>query len=351
MRIAVANASAPVIEAIRQTILASGYHELAWLARDGREAVAACLHDKPDLILMDLLLPIMDGVEATRQIMAETPCPILIVTTNVNGRAGKVFEALGAGAFDAVNTPVPGVTASARPLISKLQILNRLIGTAENGVQHAPVSLESRSDEPLVLIGASAGGPAALAVILGSLPVDFAGAMVITQHVDAQFAESMSHWLNERSTLPVRVAVEGERPQAGHVLLSGKDAHLTFGHDGRISYQTQPADCIYRPSIDLFFESAIGHWNGKMIAVVLTGMGRDGARGMKALREAGAFTIAQDQFSSVVFGMPKSAINLGAATTVLALPRIAPAINELVSKSSQRCSLVQRNGVAARVAC
>jgi two-component system response regulator WspF len=118
--------------------------------------------------------------------------------------------------------------------------------------------------------------------------------------------------LNERSTLPGRVAVEGERPQAGHVLLSGKDAHLTFGHDGRISYQTQPADCIYRPSIDLFFESAIGHWNGKMIAVVLTGMGRDGARGMKALREAGAFTIA----------------------TVLALPQIAPAINELVSKSS-----------------
>lgn len=332
MRIAIVNDSPLAVEAMRRTISASARHEVAWLARDGREAVAACARETPDLVLMDLMMPRMDGVEATRRIMAETPCVILIVTASVNGRAGKVFEALGAGAFDAVSTPALGVANGANALLSKLQTLNRLIG----GEESTPIKTESRikrgSKEQLIVIGASAGGPAALAVILGSLPRAFPASIVIAQHVDALFASAMADWLNTRSALPVRVAREGERPQPGHALLAANDAHLVFSDSGSLAYKTEPANSSYRPSIDLFFESVIRHWEGKVTAVLLTGMGRDGANGMKALRESGALTIVQDEGSSVVFGMPKAAISLGAAVKILPLRQIATALIDFVAR-------------------
>ena len=333
MRIAIVNDSALAVEAMRRAIKASARHEVAWLARDGHEAVAACARDIPDLVLMDLMMPQMDGVEATRRIMAETPCVILIVTANVNGRAGKVFEALGAGALDAVSTPTLGEPNGANAFLSKLQTLNRLIGGEESTPSKRGSRIKRQSEERLVVIGASAGGPAALATILEHLPRDFPGAIVVAQHVDAQFASAMAEWLNERSALPVRLAREDERPQPGHVLLAGKDAHLVFGNSGRLAYKSEPADCSYRPSIDLFFQSVIRHWKGKATAVLLTGMGHDGARGMKALRESGVvLTIAQDEETSVVFGMPRAAIKLGAATRVLPLPQIATALIDFVER-------------------
>ena len=331
MRIAIVNDSALAIEAMRRTIQASHRHEVAWLARDGYEAVAACARETPDLVLMDLVMPRMDGVEATRRIMAETPCVVLIVTASVNERAGKVFEALGAGAFDAVSTPALGVPDGANALLAKLQTLNRLIGEESRPIR-TDLRNQSRSKERLIVIGASAGGPAALAVILGNLPRNFPASIVIAQHVDVQFVSAMADWLNAQSALPVRLAGEGERPQPGRVLLAGKDAHLVFDGSGSLAYKTEPADCAYRPSIDLFFQSVIQHWKGKATAVLLTGMGRDGASGMKALRQSGVLTIVQDEGTSVVFGMPKAAINLGAAVKVLPLPQIATALIDFVER-------------------
>ena len=150
--------------------------------------------------------------------------------------------------------------------------------------------------------------------------------------MDARFASVMADWLNTQSALPVRVAGEGKRPQPGHVLLAAQDAHLVFSYSGSLSYETEPADCSYRPSIDLFFQSVIRCWKGKVTAVLLTGMGRDGAKGMKALRESGVLTIAQDEDTSFVFGMPKAAISLGAAVKVLPLQQIATALIDFVDR-------------------
>ena len=330
MRIAIVNDSPIAVEAMRRVVQTAPQHQIAWLARDGARAVAECARNKPDLILMDLIMPGVDGVEATRRIMAETPCAILVVTASVNGHAGKVFEALGAGAIDAVPTPALGSASGAEALLSKLDILRRLIGEPPSQRKNMAAKRPNGSGNHLVVIGASAGGPAALAVLLADLPRDFSAPMVIVQHVDAQFAAAMAEWLDERSALPVRIAGEGDRPEPGEVLLAGRDAHLAFTHFGTLGYALEPSDCSSRPSVDVFFQSVIQQWKGEIIALLLTGMGRDGAAGLKALRQAGAFTIAQDRETSVVYGMPKAAVESGAATTVLPLHKIA---GELVNRT------------------
>ena len=332
MRIAIVNDSPMAIEVLRRTIEATARHQVCWLARNGAEAVKACEQDRPDLILMDLVMPVMDGVEATRRIMAATPCIILVVTASVDGRAGKVFEALGAGALDAASTPVFGAPRSENALLLKLATMSRLLGSERqnvNGSKTRRSDADCAGELPLFALGASAGGPAALATVLTSLPRNFPGAIVVVQHLDAQFARSMADWLNGQSALPVQLACEGDKPQAGQVLLAGRAAHLVFKQPCVLGYQAEPADLSSIPSIDIFFESVIGNWKGPVTGVILTGMGRDGARGLRALRHAGARTIVQDRATSVVYGMPKAALEAGAAQEVLPLERIADALVEM----------------------
>src|SRR5262249_31444040 len=145
-------------------------------------------------------------------------------------------------------------------------------------------------EERLVVMGASAGGPTALATILGNLPRDFAAAIVIVQHLDAHFVPSMVTWLNDHSNVPVQVAASGESPRVGHALISGKAEHLAFVSARTLGYTKEPQSITYRPSIDVFFQSVARHWKGEMAAALLSGMGRDGASGLKTLREAGALT-------------------------------------------------------------
>jgi chemotaxis response regulator CheB len=182
----------------------------------------------------------------------------------------------------------------------------------------------------LVGIGASAGGPAALAALLGGLPKDFAAALIIVQHVDAHMAPNMADWLTQQSPLPVRVAVEGDRPVVGSVLLAATDDHLVFKTSERIGYTPDPRDYVYRPSVDAFFQSVSRLWRGDAIGVLLTGMGRDGALGLKALRDQGRHTISQDEASSAVYGMPKAAARIDAAVDILPLNRIAGRLVTLV---------------------
>jgi two-component system response regulator WspF len=178
----------------------------------------------------------------------------------------------------------------------------------------------------LVAIGASAGGPAALAEILRVLPTDFPAAIVIVQHVDEQFARGFADWLAGQSKLPVRVAVEGDAPVEGTVLVAGRSDHLIFSGPNSLSYTPHPADYVYRPSVDVFFESIVRMRRENVVGVLLTGMGRDGAKGLKALRDAGWHTIAQDKDSCAVYGMPKAAANLGAAVEILPLNQIPAAL-------------------------
>lgn len=327
MRIGIVNDMPLAVEALRRAVLSVPRHQVAWVARDGAEAVARCAQDVPDLLLMDLIMPIMDGVEATRRIMAQTPCPILVVTATVAGNSGKVFEALGAGALDAVNTPELGATGNGVTLLlSKIDMIGKLMGSHVPKVPPPSMARFLARGTRLVAIGSSAGGPAALAALLARLPKTLPAAVIIIQHVDEQFASGLAEWLNQHSVLPVRLARAGDQPAAGMVLLAGKSDHLVFTDAETLGYTAEPREQVYRPSVDVFFESVLKHWKGEVAAALLTGMGRDGAAGLKALRDAGHYTVAQDRATSAVYGMPKAAAALDAAVEVLPLERIAPAL-------------------------
>jgi chemotaxis response regulator CheB len=272
--------------------------------------------------------------------MASTSCAILIVTESVHVHAARIFEAMGHGALDVVEMPAPctgDLQESAQPLLAKLAIISRLLGEKDVN-RRAAVSSHPTAQpilrHPLVAIGASAGGPAALAAVLGKLPGDFPAAIVVIQHVEAQFASGMADWLSEHSALPVVLAKEGERPSVGRVLLAGTNDHLMLTAGGRVVYTPEPRDYVYRPSVDVFFESVTRQWRGTAIGVLLTGMGRDGALGLKALRDRGHHTIAQDRASSAVYGMPKAAATLNAAVDILPMARIAARLMDLVRKAA-----------------
>ena len=181
---------------------------------------------------------------------------------------------------------------------------------------------------PLIAIGASAGGPAAVAEVLAGLPPDLHAAIVVVQHLDASFAADLADWLSHESSLPVRLAREWDRPAPGVVLLAAQNDHLELQAKERLGYTPHPRELAYRPSVDVFFKSVSALWPGRAIGVLLTGMGRDGAQGLQALRNSGHHTIAQDEATSLIYGMPKAATALGAAVEVLPLDRIAPRLVE-----------------------
>ena len=177
---------------------------------------------------------------------------------------------------------------------------------------------------PLVVIGCSAGGPAALSTLLHDLPKDFPAAIVIVQHFDARYLGDLAKWLQETSKLPVTVVREGDAPRRSGVLLAGDGGHLVLKSPQCLGYTPNLAACAYCPSVDAFFDSVCRHCQGPTVGVLLTGMGSDGAAGLKSLRDKGCFTIAQDQASSAIYGMPKAAVLMCAAADVLPLDQIGP---------------------------
>ena len=340
MRIAIVNDSQIAREALRRVIASDPAHQLAWTAENGREAVTRARDNTPDIILMDLIMPDMDGVEATRQIMTHSPCAILVVTASVRENTPKVFEAMGAGALDAVNTPVLGASgtgAGRAALLAKLDTVKMLLrGQARlDAAMGKPRPCDhNRPEQQMIAIGASTGGPAALAEVLGALPTDLPASIVVIQHVDQQFVASFAEWLGSRIRLPVRLAQEGEPPRPGTVLVAARHDHLVLKDDGRLGYRAEPVDYPYRPSVNAFFASLVAHWRGGVTGVLLTGMGRDGAEGLLALRGQGWHTLAQDMATSAVYGMPKAAAELDAAAQILPLADIGATLVELHTKQN-----------------
>ncbi len=310
MRIAIVNDREASRDLLRLAVETSW--QLAWEAQNGAQAIKLCAQDTPDLILMSLRLPDMSGTEITRKIMAASPCAILVVTAGVNENTSLVFDALAAGALDAVDTPEAASGHSA--LIAKIRTIARLVAPGRQPRTALPVSATPDNKLPtLVAVGSSTGGPAALRILLEQLPADFPAAIVIVQHLDEKFSLGMAEWLASVTTLPVSVAKAGQRPEAGHVLLAGTNDHLVLQENGSLQYVPEPTEQPYRPSVDEFYGSAALYWKGPLIGVLLTGMGQDGARGLLALRRLGHVTLAQDQQSSVVYGMPGAAARFGAA--------------------------------------
>jgi two-component system response regulator WspF len=351
MRIGIVNDVALAREALRRVVLSSSEHEIAWMAGDGAEAIALAREDPPDLILMDLFMPGTDGVEATRRIMGESPCAILVVTATVSGHLNKVYQAMGYGALDAIDTPAlspRGEVSGAAVLLHKIELIGRLVGKPEppprlrDGAIRTRAAVagdsglrEERPLKPLVVLGASTGGPQALAEILSRLPRGLEAGIVIVQHVDAAFALGLGQWLSEQAQRRVTMVTEGHRPTPGEILLSGTDDHMVLGEDLCLHYSPEPRSVCYRPSVDVFFTSVARNWPTPGVAALLTGMLHDGAAGLLALRCLGWRTIAQDEASSVVWGMPKAAVELGAAEEVLPLDRIAEGIIRLMENQSQ----------------
>jgi len=330
MRIAIVNDMMVVVEGLKRILSSATDHQLAWIAINGEEAVNKCANDLPDLILMDLIMPVMNGVEASRIIMDETPCPILIVTSSVEGNSAMIFEAMGVGALDVVKTPVLNASGDIQgelTILDKIKTIEKLTRPVVprgrvNAVKRASGSLAQRN-QSLVVLGSSTGGPPALAKVLADFPVGFSGSVIVIQHIDAHFACELVDWLDTQCKMKVKIAEEGEKITAGVVYLAATNDHLVMSSSGRLTYTEKPAEMVYRPSVDVFFESVAQHWGGKLVAVLLTGMGRDGAAGLLALRQKGVHTIAQDEASCAVYGMPKAAVALNAAVEVLPLEKIS----------------------------
>lgn len=322
MRIAIVNDLSLARESLKQILEKLPGHTIAWEAVDGNEAVEKCIQDRPDIILMDLIMPNLDGAEATRKIMEMTPCAILVVTASVTGNCDKVYDAMGYGALDAVTTPgisPNGLSAEAKNLIGKIEQISVLLSKPKAKVLNLPQSNPPRlsSSPSIIALGASTGGPQTLAKILADLPKDYPAPIVIIQHVDSAFAPGFAFWLGKETALNVKVAENNEKALPGTVYIASSQDHLVFGIDQHFHYTPDPIDVIFRPSIDVFFKSLAMNMKQPGIAIQLTGLGQDGAEGLFVLKQKGWHTIAQDEATSKVFNMPQAAIEQGAATQIL----------------------------------
>ena len=348
VRVAIANDTMIALEALRRAIATDPAYHLIWTASDGAQAIEKAQQDTPDLMLMDLLMPEVDGVEATRQIMARSPCAILIVTASVHRNTSRVFEAMGCGALDVVKTPALGRafgrsgsnSQATQLLLTKMATMSAYLGKSRRSkaIRKQPLAIDRSVCLPeLVVIGASTGGPKALAQILSQLSAKSNRAVVVVQHIDTQFAAGLASWLNDQTKMSVRLAKSGDRPTAGTVLMAGEKGHLVMQSDRTLTYTTAFTNTVYQPSVDIFFASVAQHWplnrsdhqttvKSKGQAVLLTGMGRDGARGLRTLRAAGWETIAESETTCVVYGMPRAAVEIGAASQVLRLDQISKAL-------------------------
>jgi chemotaxis response regulator CheB len=347
MKVAIVNDSKMAVEVLRRIVTSLPDFTLAWVAFSGEESLELYAKARPDIVLMDLIMPGIDGAETTRRMMSTAPCVILVVTATTAGNRDQVFEAMGHGALDAVNTPVMthdnGIDG-AEPLIQKLRTVARLavmpqVRKAENAPGHARSAIDT-SAVPIVAIGASTGGPQALAKILSQLPSTFPAAVLVVQHVDEQFTPGLAAWLQHHASLPVALARHDEPFAPGAVWIANGKEHLTYD-SGIAHYTPVPRRAVHIPSIDVLFASLALPHSSPRIGVLLTGMGRDGADGLLAMRNSGAFTIAQDEDTSVVYGMPRAAAELSAAMDVLPLQAIAPRIINLLTLATRVSSIPQ----------
>lgn len=338
MKIAIVNDVLLITEALRRVIVNTRDHEVIWTASSGEQAVRFCNENRPDLILMDLIMPGMDGIEATRQIMQQSPCAILIVTASPEENTSMVFRALGAGALDVTATPVlSGRAGSDATLLAKIKTVGKLIAADLPANDDAARISPSPASPPmpqevdtLIAIGASTGGPLALAKILGSWTPPANATVVIVQHIDQAFTNSFASWLATQIDFPVDVIEDGGHLLPGRIMMAKTNDHVILGNNHRLRYSAKPVSYPYRPSIDVFFHCVAQHWKKKTIGVLLTGMGRDGAAGLLAMRKAGKQTIAQDQETSAVYGMPRAATEIGAAELILPLEKIGPMLGSMV---------------------
>lgn len=321
------------------------------IANNGNEALEIVKKKKPDVITMDIHMPIMDGYEATRRIMETAPAPIVIVSGSTGvTEVSSTFRAFEAGALAVVLRP-PGLhherfRAASEELIqtvklmSEVRVVRRIPALRKKSppaVLPQPGTAETGRDIQVAAIGASTGGPAVLLEILSSLPGDLPFPVLIVQHITMGFCKGFVDWLREASRFPVKIADDGERPAAGQAYVAPDGCHMGVTEGPKILLSSHPPEHGLRPSVSFLFRTVTRVYGRSAVGVLLTGMGKDGAEELKMLRDAGAVAVAQDSESSIVHGMPGEAIKIGAADHVLPPEKIAALLAVICSKSSEVC--------------
>lgn len=310
-------------------------------ADNGEQAVQMAQQLRPDVVLMDIVMPRMDGLQATSEIMHTCPTPIVLITASLESYETDIaFKAMKAGALTVLKKP-----AMVSPDGEGAALLNTLRAMATVQVIHhwtrsvtqKPIipsvsAMPKLNAKPeIVAIASSTGGPAALSEILRRLPAHFPLPVVIAQHIAPDFVPSLVEWLNSVTPLPVEIARAGEYPLPGHVYFAPGNTHLLMNKFHTFEFNHQKGEFQHIPSCDVLLDSVARSYQERAVGVILTGMGGDGALGLKAMYDAGAFTIAQDEETSIVFGMPQEAIKLKAVIHVLPILKIPEVLVNLMS--------------------
>ncbi|OFW20809.1 MAG: chemotaxis response regulator protein-glutamate methylesterase [Acidobacteria bacterium RIFCSPLOWO2_02_FULL_65_29] len=347
IRVLVVEDSTTVRRHLCQVLAADRGFDIVGEAADGKQAIGLCCALRPDVVTMDMMMPVMSGLGATEYIMAHCPTPILVVSSSTNrGELFKTYEALAAGALDVLEKPSGREAGDGweRKFIATLRLISRIrvithprarlrtLGRAEVEpmVQTSP---PDRRRCRVVAIGASTGGPSAVVEVLRALPSSFPLPLLLVLHIAEPFGAAFADWLDGQTAHRVSYARDGElvSARAGQVMMAPSESHLVV-RGGRAHLTLDAARHSCRPSVDVLFESIAREYGGASAACLLTGMGCDGASGLLAVRRAGGFTIAQDEATSVVYGMPREAALLGAAGSVLPLDEIGPTLSALARR-------------------
>lgn len=315
--------------------------EVVATAASGYEAIKKTVQLKPDLITMDIHMPGMNGFDAARQIMQTAPTPVLIVTSSfVDIEDHKAFKALESGALAIIQKPEfgqgfqdhEGIARLVRyvKLMSEIKVVRRrkqaVQSPPKNKVHEAPRKVK------LIVIGASTGGPIALQTMMKQLEEPLPVPVVIVQHIAEGFVKNLVSWLHMSTGVHCEIAVAGDRPKPGVFYFAKEGEHLLLRRDGSFMYRKGVPGEITVPAVDELFTSVAYHHGKEAIGIVLTGMGSDGAQGLKIMRERGAYTIAQDRPTSLIYSMPRKAVELGSVEEILPLAGIIPRINDLCGK-------------------
>jgi two-component system chemotaxis response regulator CheB len=326
--------------------------EVVGTAADGRSALEATAALRPDVITMDIDMPDMNGYEVARRIMESAPTPIIVVSGTDSASGMEMsFRAIESGALTAVLKPSggdsPEAAEQARELILMIKLMAEVkvvrrwarhqagtVSTAESPSAPRKALPPGAPDRiEAVVIGASTGGPMPLRTILSSLPTDFPASVFVVQHISPGFGEGFAEWLSGDCRIPVRIAADGELVQKGCIYLAADEAHLGVEEGPRIRLGHGEPENGLRPSVSYLFRSAARLYRNRVIGILLSGMGKDGAEELKVLRDGGAVTFAQDELSSVVFGMPGEAVKLGGASFTMNPQDIAFSVINLVKKT------------------
>ena len=339
IRVLVAEDSITVRKRLVEVLAEDKEIQVVGEAADGKQAIELCQRLRPDVVTLDMMMPVMTGVAAAEYIMAYCPTPIVIVSASTNrGELFRTYDALAAGAIDVLDKPTGLEPAgdwerrlrSTVKLVSRIKVITHPRAKLALAGVPEPARVEPASGRRarLVAIGGSTGSPAAVMEILRALPADFAAPILLVIHINEPFGRAFAEWLDGQSALWVRYPRDGEplwTAGGGRVLMAPPGKHLVL-RGGALRLTDDPERHSCRPSVDVLFASLAAEAGPDTVACLLTGMGRDGAEGLRAIRDAGGATIAQDEATSAVFGMPREAILMGAARQVLPLSGIAPAL-------------------------